>query len=348
MQRKYVWFVTTAVLVLGLLTIVKTRAARSEMRSPSGLALTIYNQQFAVVRQPVDLNLQQGINNVRYSETTAHLEPDSVMLRDPRGEHLLQILEQNYRNDAVTEARLLSAYEGKEIEFEVNRDGKPQIIKAKLIRSGYVPHYNAFQRYGSQYQFQQMAVANPEAGEGSPIVEVDGQIQFGLPGRPIFPSLTNDSLMKPTLDWLLRSDFTGAVNAELSYVTGGMTWQADYNAVAPESGNNLDITGWVTMDNQSGKTFDQAEIKLMAGEVNKLQPNEMYPVAKAMAMDAIGGTGPQVQEKAFDEYHLYTLQRPVTLHDRETKQVEFIRASGVKADRVYVYDGARFPQQYQY
>jgi len=211
-----------------------------------------------------------------------------------------------------------------------------------------VPHYNAFQRYGAQYQYQQMAVAN-EAGEGSPIVEVDGQIQFGLPGRPIFPSLMNDSLMKPTLDWLLHSDFAGTVDAELSYVTGGMTWAADYNAVAPENGDKLDITGWVTMDNQSGKTFDQAHIKLMAGEVNKMQPaNGMaYPVSGAL-LDARSMNEPQVMEKAFDEYHLYTLQRPVTLHDRETKQVEFIRASNVKADRVYVYDGAKFPQQYQY
>jgi hypothetical protein len=350
MRRKYLWIVSVAVFSATVLALVSLHAAKSDARSSySGLALTVYNQQFAVVRQPIELNLQEGINNVRYSETTAHLEPDSVMLRDPSGEHQLRILEQNYRNDAVTEARLLSAYEGKEIEFEVNREGKPQIIKAKIIRSGYVPHYNAFQRYGSQYQFQQMAMGNSEAGEGSPIVEVDGQIQFGLPGRPIFPSLTNDSLMKPTLDWLLHSDSAGKVDAELSYVTGGMTWAADYNAVAPESGDKLDITGWVTMDNQSGKNFEQAQIKLMAGEVNKMQANNgMYVMAAAVAMDAREQGGPQVLEKAFDEYHLYTLPRPVTLHDRETKQVEFLRAANVKADRVYVYDGAKFPQQYQY
>jgi hypothetical protein len=127
-----------------------------------------------------------------------------------------------------------------------------------------------------------------------------------------------------------------------------MTWAADYNAVAPENGNTLDITGWVTMDNQSGKTFDDAHFKLMAGEVNKLQGNELYAATRAMSMDSIGGAVPQVQEKAFDEYHLYTLPRPVTLHDRETKQVEFLRASSVKADRIYVYDGAKIGQQYQY
>jgi hypothetical protein len=314
----------------------------------SGLAITLYNQEFAVVRQPIALDLQEGTNHVQYAETTAHLEPDSVMLRDPTGEHHVQILEQNYRNDPVTEARLLAAYEGKEIDFEVPTAGKTEIVRGKIIRSGYVPHYNAFQRYGSQYQYQQISMAG-DAGDGSPIVEVEGQIRFGLPGRPIFPGLTTDSLMKPTLDWLLQSDSAGKVNAELSYVTGGMTWSADYNAVAPVSGDTLDVTGWVTMDNQSGKTFDNAEIKLMAGEVNKLQPGVVAGnTRQALAKDEISFNGPQVTEKVFDEYHLYTLPRAVTLHDRETKQVEFIRASGVKVNRVYVYDGAKVPQQYQY
>ena len=342
---------------LAFLSIAAIAAARIHAGSgdavpgtPSGPALTIYNQNFAVIRQPIDLNLQTGPNRVQYADTTAHLEPDSVILRDPSGVHSLRILEQNYRNDPVTEARLLAAYEGKEIEFEVPGNGKPQIVKARIIRSGYVPHYYAFQRYGAQYQYQQMAVANYDSGNGSPIVEIDGEIRFGLPGRPIFPSLTNDSLMKPTIDWLLHSDSAGRFPAELSYVTGGMTWVADYNAVAPETGNELDLTGWVTMDNQSGKTFDQAQIKLMAGEVNKIQPSNMLADAESSlwAAKAAPVGGPQVQEQAFDEYHLYTLPRPVTLHDRETKQVEFIRAAKVKADRVYVYDGAKFPQQYQY
>ncbi|HKW19531.1 MAG TPA: hypothetical protein VJO35_18625 [Terriglobales bacterium] len=349
MYKRYLWVFGVSIFVFGVFGLRRLHSTAGAESGQSGLALTLYNQDFAVVRQPIALDLKQGTNNIRYSETTAHLEPDSVMLRDPSGKHHLQILEQNYRNDAVTEALLLAAYEGKEIEFEVNRGDGPKIIKAKIIRSGYVPHYNAFQRYGSQYQYQQYAMGNADAGAGSPIVEVDGQIQFGLPGRPIFPSLTNDSLLKPTLDWVLESDAAGKVDGELSYVTGGMTWIADYNAVAPENGDNLDITGWVTMDNQSGKTFDRALIKLMAGEVNKIQPNGgIAGAVRAMTMeqDAVGN--PQVQEKAFDEYHLYTLPRPVTLHDRETKQVEFIRASNVKANRVYVYDGAKFGQQYQY
>ena len=352
MRNKLIALPAFALVLIAVVAAARIHAAKAEAAAavPSGLALTIYNQNFAVVRQPIDLNLQVGSNRIQFADTTAHLEPDSVILRDPSGVHSLRILEQNYRNDPVTEARLLAAYEGKELEFEVTRDGKPQIVKAKIIRSGYVPHYNAFQRYGAQYQYQQMAVANYDSGNGSPIVEVDGQIQFGLPGRPIFPSLMNDSLLKPTIDWLLHSDSAGKIPAELSYVTGGMTWVADYNAVAPETGDQLDITGWVTMDNQSGKTFDEAQIKLMAGEVNKVQPGgNNFDRLKAYSVNGpVGAALPEVREQAFDEYHLYTLPRPVTLHDRETKQVEFIRAANVKADRIYVYDGAKFPQQYQY
>jgi hypothetical protein len=349
MRGKRLWILCFSVALLGLFAFAKLHVGDSQQDTASGLALTVYNQNFAVVRQPIALDLQAGLNSVRYSDTTAHVEPDSVMLRDPSGAHKLRILEQNYRNDPVTEARLLAAYEGKEIEFEVTRDGKPQIIKAKIIRSGYVPHYNAFQQYGQQYQYAQMTAANYDSGGGSPIVEVGGQIQFGLPGRPIFPSLLNDSLMKPTLDWMLRSDSAGKVDAALSYVTGGMTWAADYNAVAPENGNDLDITGWVTMDNQSGKTFDHAQIKLMAGEVNKIQPaNGRFDRTSFAGPVAVGTDGQQVREKAFDEYHLYTLPRPVTLHDRETKQVEFIRASNVKAQHVYVYDGAKINPQWLY
>jgi hypothetical protein len=118
-----------------------------------------------------------------------------------------------------------------------------------------------------------------------------------------------------------------------------MSWHADYNVVAPEKGDTLDLVGWVTMDNQSGKTFRDAKIKLMAGDVNKLQPNATF-------LDAVSVAGSSrmnakaVSEKAFDEYHLYTLERPATLLDRETKQVEFVRATGVKSRVLYVYDGA--------
>jgi hypothetical protein len=303
-------------------------------------ALTIYNQNFAVVRDTVPLDLKSGENDVRYAEATAHVEPDSVILRDPSGKTSLQILEQNYRNDPVSQDLLLSLFEGKTIDFETvgSANGLPQkkIVQGKIIRSGYVPHYSAMSRYGYEYQQAQMSYAS-EAGQ--PIIEVDGKMRFGLPGQPLFPDLGDNTILKPTLNWLIQSEKSGKLDAEISYVTGGFTWEADYNLVSPEKGDEVDLIGWVTMDNQSGKTFENAKIKLMAGDVNKIQPQNRVAVYEGIKSSA--GMAPSVSEKSFDEFHLYALERPTTLRDRETKQVEFVRAGGIQSKTIYVYDGVQ-------
>src|SRR5581483_9642034 len=167
-------------------------------------------------------------------------------------------------------------------------------------------------------------------------------------GTPQFPTLGNDTIVKPTFNWELESQAKGARTAELSYVSGGMSWKADYNVVAPETGDTMDIVGWVTLDNQSGKTFGNAHIKLMAGDVSKIQnQNQFDRVSAFAALGAVRAQEPVVTQRTFDEYHLYTLAHPTTLRDRETKQVEFLRANGVHADRVYVYDGFLLEDQYR-
>ena len=305
-------------------------------------ALTIYNQNFAVVRDTVPLELKAGVNDVSFSGTTAHLEPSSVILRDPAGQIKLQILEQNYRNDPVSPELLLSLFEGQTIKFLVKEPMKPdQTVAGKIIRSGYAAHsQEAMQRYGRAYAESQRALAYNSPSGAQPIVEVDGQIRFGLPGTPIFPSLGDDTILKPMLSWKLAATEPARMEAELTYVTGGMSWEADYNIVAPEQGDVLDIVGWVTMDNQSGKSFQNAAIQLMAGDVSKVQPSTNASGRMAGSRFAIPAESAKpVTEKAFDEYHLYTLERPTTLRDRETKQVEFVRGSGTASERIYVYDG---------
>ena len=293
-------------------------------------SLTIYNQDFAVVRQDIPLDLKSGESQVNVNEITMHLEPDSVILRDPSGKHPVTVLEQNYRADPVSQFSLLSLYEGKTIDFE---HPDHTIVKGRVVRSGYVPP--------DYFHGNRQSLAQEE-----PIIEVGGQLRFGLPGTPIFPDLTAETILKPRLEWLIATDRPGKFPAELSYVTGGMSWQADYNIVAPEKGDLVDIVGWVTMDNHSGRTFENARIKLMAGDVNKIQLGQDYDRAYkfALAAPVAGMVGPPVTEKAFDEYHLYTLERSTTLRDRETKQVEFIHAAGVATKQVYVYDGVKIDQ----
>ena len=298
---------------------------------PAETALTIYNQNFAVVRGPVALDLQKGENTVRVQEVTAQLEPDSVILRDPSGRKPLQILEQSYRNDPVSQGLMLSLFEGKTIDFLRDAHDPNTVVKGKVIRSGYTKPV-PFDPYG-----RTMVVQQPQ----EPIIEVDGVMRFGLPGLPLFPSLGDDTILKPELSWKLNTTEDGKVEVELAYITGGMTWNADYNIVAAKD-NQLDLVGWVTMSNRSGKAFTDAKVKLMAGDVNKLEPrgaDKRERFALAAAVSQTGGN--QVTEKSFDEYHLYTLGRSLTLRDNETKQVEFVRATGIKSEKIYVYDGLK-------
>ena len=310
--------------------------------------LTVYNENFAVVKEARKLDLTKGENEIRITDITAHLEPESVILRDLRLPDSIRILEQNYESDPLSEGLLLRKSEGKVLDFEITeQNGTTRIVKGRILRSGYVPHTAAFQRYGAQYQYSQMAYANPEGG-GQPIVEVDGKIKFGLPGKPIFDSLDPKAFLKPTLLWRLWSGDAGEHQVEFSYLTGGMRWEANYNAVAAEKGDSFDIVGWVTLENMSGKDFENAAVKLMAGDVARAPNENQYPAVAKMAMaGAVAMGGEPVTEKAFEEYHLYTLERPTTVLDREVKQVEFMRAASVPAERIYVYDGLKVDSRYR-
>ncbi len=305
-------------------------AALQPMLLTAQPSLTIYNQNFALVRDHVPLDLKAGENVVPYTGVTAQVEPDSVVLRDPAGKTALRIYDQSYRADTLSMGYMLDLNEGKTIDFLVrDKDNKEYTVPGKIIRSGYNPVGD------SNYS------GNPRPGSNTPIIEVAGSLRFSLPGEPVFPKLGEDSVLKPTLTWRIGADAPAKLTAELSYLTGGLSWKAAYNLVAPEKSDTLDIVGWVTFENNSGKEFSNATVKLMAGNVNKIQPNQAYPMAMAAGRAMFKETSDAaVTEKAFDEFHLYSLTRPVSLHDRETKQVEFLSATNVKASTLYVYDGA--------
>lgn len=283
-------------------------------------ALTIYNGGYAVVRETLPIDLKSGINQVSFAGATAQVESDSVILRDVAGKAEFQILEQSYRNDPVSQAMLMSLFEGKTLEFNRREANKPdRVVQGKVVRSGFVPGGNFVE----------------------PIIEVDGKLQFSLPGEPVFPSLGTDNVLKPTLNWKLNSASSGKIDAEVAYLSRGFTWEASYNLVAEEKSDIVDVVGWVTMNNHSGMTFNDAKIKLMAGDVNRVQPAyEGDAISLAVAPRAMAAAK-VVTEKAFDEFHLYTLGNPATLRDKETKQVEFVRATGVKAERIYVFEGVQ-------
>jgi hypothetical protein len=291
-----------------------------------GPQITIYNQDFALVREVRTLRLKEGENEVRFGGVAALLEPDSAVLRDRRDPKGLRVLEQRYEGDPLSQGFLLRQNEGKVVAFQSLNPatGKKEIVSGRVIRSGYAP--------------QQMAV--PDGGS-TPIVEVDGRIQFSLPGEPLFDAPGPGALLEPSLVWNLWAGRAGDRTVELSYITPGVGWEATYNAVTSEKGDRFDLAGWVTLTNASGAEFKDARVKLMAGEVSRTRAARARIVMLEAAAIEAPPPPPEVTERAFDEYHLYTLPRPTTLGNREVKQVEFCRGSDVPAARLYVYDGAQ-------
>jgi len=292
----------------------------------TGPAITVYNQNFGVVRDTVPLDLGSGISEASYSGVTSQLEPESVVLRDPSGKLDLSIVEQSYRGDPVDQNRLLQMFEGRTIEFYKTVGDEEVVIEGRIVRAP--KQVMAKNQHGGQYQ------KNLE-----PIIEVDGRLITKLPGEPLFPGLGDDSILEPTLSWKLYSPKAAKLDAQLSYLTASMSWKSDYNLVLPEEGDVVTLTGWVSIENNTGTSFENAKIKLIAGDVNKEkdQPRRQERVyAMAMAADA---SAPEVETKKFDEFHMYSLPLATTLRDRETKQVEFVRAEEVQTKKLYVYDG---------
>ncbi|MDR0993528.1 MAG: hypothetical protein LBN38_03035 [Verrucomicrobiota bacterium] len=285
-----------------------------------GPQITIYNDGFATVKEDRVLSLEEGVSEIRVTDMSGQLEPDSVLLRELGEEPFhVRILEQSYVNDPLTEGLLLHQFEGQNVRFEeVRQDGSIKESVGKVIRSGYIP--------GGRNQ--------------QPIVEMGDAVRFSLPGRPVFDGIDSDAFLKPSLVWQIESEKEGACPIEVAYITAGMSWEATYSLVAPEEGaDEYDFSGWISLQNSTGKDFENAQVKLIAGDVEKIQRESLRAPMNAKFAGAFMSMDQAMpQERSFDEFHLYTLPWEVTVRNNELKQVEFLRSSGVKGLRSYTYN----------
>jgi len=272
----------------------------------STTAITIYNENLALVRQIRMLSLEQGVQDFSYDGVAAKIDPTSVHFKAPG----VTVIEQNYEYDLVDKNVLLKKYLGETIEISV----KDNFISGKLLSSD----------------------------DGLIIEDKSGQvqqIQASSIERIQFPSLPAGLVLKPTLRWMLHSEKQEEVKAELSYLTRGISWEASYVAVASPDDKSLDFAGWVQIDNQSGATYEDAVLKLMAGDVRIEQPPKRgrgYEADMAVAFSKAELAG--FEEKEFFEYHLYTLPRLTTIRDRQSKQISLFEQATTAVNKVYTYD----------
>jgi hypothetical protein len=279
------------------------------------------------------LNLRKGENVVRFDDVAATIDPTSVHFAsdtDPKG---TQVVEQNFEFDLVNADALLKRHVEKEVTC-VGRDGSET--------TGHL----------ASFDDQNIVLTAQRPGAGSEKPQTQAVARATL--RAVrFDEVPADLLVKPTLVWKLNVATPGKHDTTVSYLCGLVKWRADYVAVVTpgdgEKPERIDLTGWVTLDNGSGTTFEKAGLKLIAGDVNRVRDPWMpQPVEEVFAPAPPAGPGgggggkmlvpKEFTEKSFFEYHLYTLTVPSTVRDREVKQLNLLRRSGIRADRRYVFD----------
>jgi hypothetical protein len=291
-------------------------------------SLTIYNKDFAVIRDVLKLDLKTGTNEIRFSDVALFAEPSSMILRDPTGKIELQIQEQAFRGKAVTQETMLAWFEGQTIDFLRHDEGKTTVVPGKIIRSG------RFKIRDSGGDQKEPAI--------QPIIEVDGKTQFELPGTPRFPPLTGDKTIKPEFVWKIGASKPVQLDAEVAYMAYGIHWFADYNIITAEDSDLVQVLGWMTIDNETGKSFENTRLKFVAGMLFKMGPRAKPSIPEEGTTERVITTGSYInnQAKELDEYYVYTHPTPISLRDREEKQVQFLRAEGVQSRKIFVYNGA--------
>ncbi|MBZ0254076.1 MAG: DUF4139 domain-containing protein, partial [Candidatus Methylomirabilis sp.] len=290
------------------LAAAQARAADSGERDRKSVSVTVYNDDLGLVREVRSVRLPGGAAELRFMDVPSAIRPETVSVAG-KG---VAVLEQNYEFDLLSPEKLLDKYVGREVTVYARpSESEPERpVKATLL-----------------------------SNNGGQVFRIGDEISLGLPGRVVVSEVPESLIARPTLVWTLDAK-AGERDLEVSYLTGGMSWKADYVAVLSEDEAKLDLNGWVTIDNRSGAAFADAALKLVAGEVNRVQPQARPRMDMMMAKAASAEAG-GFEERGFFEYHLYALGRRTTLKQNQSKQIQLLAASGVTAAK-------RFAAEHQF
>ena len=276
------------------------------------VAVTVYNDDLALVKERRKLELPAGLTRLSLREVAAQMRPETALLRAVSGQPV-HLVEQNFDFDLLTPQKLLEKYVGRQVT---------------VIRSH--PTTDAERRETATVL---------AAGQGT-VLRFADRIETGVPGRLAFDSVPANLRDRPTLSVLLEAA-GGRQSLELSYLTSGLAWKADYVANLSADGRSLDLNGWVTLTNRSGAGFDDATLQLVAGTVNRVRQPDMRVMAMAAPAAARAKVAEATQEALMD-YHLYSFERPTSIADNQTKQLALLSASGVPVRREYLLAGNEY------
>ena len=286
----------------------------STLKDQKQVAVTIYNQDLALVKDTRRVSLARGDNRLAWRDVSAHIRPETALLRnlsDPKGFYLV---EQNFDFDLLTPQTLLDKYVGRKV----------RVIKTNPATGA-----------------ETVEEATVLSANGGVVLQFPDRIESHPPGRLVFQAVPENLRDRPTLVVSLHAPDGGGEELELSYLTGGLSWKADYVAELAGKDDRLDLNGWVTLTNQSGTAYRNARLQLVAGDVNRVREEVSYVMDGRIPMPAMA-PAPRMKEEGLFEYHLYTLERPTTLAENQTKQVALLSAARIPVRREFLLRGADY------
>ena len=319
-----IWMVGIAAAVFGVITSNGIAASPHNEKTTTAsdqkeVAVTVYNENLALVKDARKVKLERGFNKLAWREVSAQIRPETAQLRNLAGSAGFHLQEQNFDFDLLTPEKLLEKYLGKEIT---------------VIRTN----------PATGVETRETSTVLATSG---PVLRFADRIETGVSGRLVFPGVPDNLRDRPTLVISLTNPSAGEQNLELSYLTSGLSWRADYVAELNERDDHLDLSSWITLVNQSGAAYPNARLQLVAGDVNQVQ--RAAPAVRGMAeMQMKTADMAEVRQEALFEYHLYTLQHTTTLADNQTKQVALMSAGNIATRKEFLLQGADYYYSGQY
>ncbi len=281
----------------------------SALVAAQDVSVTVYNSNLGVVSETRSLDFQKGVNRLAFKDVPSSIDPASVQFSVVGSGHAVNILEQNYAFDLVSADQMYNKYVDNEIEL-IDKDGK--LYSGTLLA------------YGSG------TVTLKDKNGAIKIVQLDNIAEVN------FPALPDGLITRPTLFWLYNSDYSGVLPCKVGYQTSGLNWKAEYVGVLSSDEKNLDLSGWASINNTSGKTYKDATLKLVAGDIHRAAP-QLRGGMSAMKSLAAPSEYDGFKEKSFFEYHLYTLPRKATVADKEIKQISLFEPARTQVKKVFMF-----------
>lgn len=320
LKYKLILLATLSTLVTGALAM-ELDETRSTLTDQQSVAVTIYNGDLALIKDQRKLKINNGIIDLALRDVSAQIRPETALLRSISHAGSFSTLEQNFDFDLLTPQKLLEKYVGKTVS----------IVKIHPTTG-----------------LETTEVATVLSANNGVVLKIGNRIETGIPGRIVYDNVPENLRDRPTLVTKLNNKIAAEQTLELSYLTGGLGWKADYVAELNPKEDSIDLSGWVTLSNTSGASYKNAKLQLVAGDVNRVQ--EHFPRAMSMRKNAdmVAEAAVPMAEESLLEYHLYTLDRPTTISENQTKQVALLSAANVPARKELVLRGADYYYQSSY